>query len=143
MAKEKETAFSANRSALVKMHEASSVELVETMDASWMEGVQVERVVILEDGKGIKGKFLGEGPPCEVADPVTGDMRPLKTWRIEIKPNIVARLLGSARLNSEFSCPSEMEEHPRLGQRVRVGRIGKVESKRGRQVTDYFVAWEM
>jgi hypothetical protein len=108
---------------------------VEQVDASWLEGVTVERVVTLEAGQGVRGVYLGPGAPVEVHDPVTGEVRELGTWRIEAREGIVLRLLDSAKLRREFPGIA-------VGSRVRVMRGGQIRTGAGRNVTDYIVAVE-
>jgi hypothetical protein len=114
-----------------------STAYVEQIDASWLKGVAIERIVPLADGQGIRGVFLGAGPPVEVSDPVTGEVRPLGTWRFQVAPDVVIRLLDSARLKSDLSA-----FHTDGSVRLRVMRLGQKKTNRGRNVTDYIVARE-
>lgn len=108
---------------------------VEQFDASWLDGITIERIVPLQEGQGVRGIFLGRGPSVEVADPVTGEVRELGTWRIEVSPGVVIRLLDSARLRSDLAALA-----PQV--KVRIMRLGSVDTKRGRRVTDYIVGVE-
>lgn len=107
---------------------------VEQFDASWLKGVQVEKIVPLADGQGVRGAFLGAGGPVEISDPLTGEVRPLGTWRVRVAASVVIRLLDSARLRSDLcNLPTDGSAH------VRIMRVGSVDTKRGRRVTDYVV----
>lgn len=109
---------------------------VKPVTGDWLQGVDIERVTPLEVGAGIEGVFLGKGGPVDVTDPATGEVRALDTWRIKVAPRIVLRLLDGARLKGEFTTK------PVDGSvRVRVGKLGSVKTKRGMNVTDYFVGY--
>jgi len=114
---------------------SSGDDFIEVLSPEFLEGVQLERVVKLEDGQGLRGKFLGAGAFIQTTDMTTGEVKDLPTWRIEVRPNQVARLIGTYQLNQAFSImpPSTL---------VRVARIGLVETKNKRRVTDYVVAVE-
>lgn len=120
---------------------------VQEIDASWLKGVDIERIVPLADGNGVRGIFLGEGGPVEVTDPDTGEIRALGTWRIRVQPQLVIRILDSARLRSDLA---KLATDGTV--RVRVMRLGVKNTSRGRRVTDYVTgvepsafrfAWEM
>lgn len=128
-------AVRATNAAAVMVRQPDASDLVETIDQSWLDGVTVERTITLEEGQGIRGRFLGSGPPVELTDPVTGELKELGTWRIELRAGIVARLLDSARLRVELRSAT-------LGRRVRIARLGTLRTSKGRNVTDYLVAWE-
>jgi hypothetical protein len=115
----------------------SATDIVEKVDRSWLDGVQLERLLTLADGQGIRGLFLGAGPLVEMTDPATGEVRPVGTWRFEVRPGIIVRLLGGARLDAEFKSMEAGKV------RVRVARIGQVSTRRGRRVTDYLIAKEI
>lgn len=110
-------------------------QFVETVTADWLEGIKIERIVTLDNGQGVRGEFLGVGPTVEVSDPVTGEVRDLPTWRIEVKKDIVIRLLDSSQLGREFKTMT-------VGTRVRVIKLGQVDTRKGRRVNDFIVAPE-
>lgn len=112
-----------------------SQSFVEKVDPSWLEGIKIERIATLEPGDGIRGIFQGPGPTVEVSDPVTGETRDLGTWRIEVKPDVVCRLLTSSQLEREFRAIA-------VGRRVRVIKLGQVATRKGRRVNDFVVGVE-
>lgn len=106
--------------------------LVQSVTPELLEGVRVERIVTLEAGQAVCGIYLGEGAHVEVNDPVTGEVRDLATHRIEVRPNIVARLIESHQLKRE------LPQH--LNKEVRVIKLGLVDTRGGRRVNDFIVA---
>jgi hypothetical protein len=135
----KPNANKASREAIKEMTVAESLpapaSLVERYDQSWLEGIDIERIVSLEEGDGVRGIFRGSGPEIEITDTVTGEVKALGTWRIEVRPGIVVRLLDSAKLKREFPTIP-------VGRKVRVMRLGQINTRAGRRVTDYIVAPE-
>ena len=113
----------------------SEDSFIEVLSPEFLENVTLERIVKLEDGQGLRGMFLGAGAFIETTSLETGEVVNLPTWRIEVRPSQVARLIGTYQLNQAFSImpPSTM---------VRVARLGMVETKNKRRVTDYVVAVE-
>lgn len=110
---------------------------VQEVDRSWFEGVTIERVVPMEDKMGVRGVFLGAGPPVEITDQATGEIRPLGTWRLQVAPLVVIRVLDSARLKSEFTGKKDDGSL-----RCRVMRMGSGKARSGKNFTDYVVGWE-
>ncbi len=99
---------------------------------SAFQGMVIEEVVSLEEGRMLNGLYLGPGGPLDVTDPSTGEVRPLNTWRVQHPTNkqVVALLLGCAKLNRFFGgCP--------VGSKVTIVRRGTVKSRAGRVVNDY------
>lgn len=107
---------------------------IQQVGPDWLQDLVIERLISLEDGQGFEGDFVGEGPPVDLTDPVTGEVRPCRTWRFRMSDKVTIRLLDSARLSSEL---------PRLAPdgtvRLRVARLGYKATSRGRRVTDYLV----
>lgn len=99
------------------------------------EGMIVEEIVKIEEGQTMQGIFLGAGGATEVADPQTGEIRPLGTWRIQHpkNPQIVALVLDCAKLRRFFGGIP-------VGSRVTLYRRGAVRSAKGRVVNDYLCA---
>ena len=109
-------------------------QLVERITKSALAGVNIERIVSLDAGMMIRGKYLGLGPKAEVTDPVTGEVREIDTHRIEAKPGIVARLFDSHQLARELA--------GKEGEHLRIMKLGQVTTKKNRRVNDYIVAVE-
>ena len=110
-------------------------QYVEQVDNSWLEGIKIERIVTLEAGQGVRGMYLGIGPTVEVTDPVTGEVRDLPTRRIEVKKDIVVRLLDTSQLKRELDATP-------VGTRLRIIKLGQVDTRKGRRVNDFIVAPE-
>lgn len=110
-------------------------DLVEKVTSESLVGIQIDRIVNLEAGQMVRGKYLGTGPEVEVHDVVTGEVRNLVTHRIEVRPNIVVRLIESFQLKRELP--------PLLNKRVRVIKVGQVDTRRGTRVNDWVVAPEL
>jgi hypothetical protein len=108
-------------------------QFVEQVDASWLEGIKIERIVTLETGQGVRGLYQGIGPTVEVSDPVTGEVRELPTHRVEVKKDITIRLLESSQLKRELAVIP-------IGTNVRIIKLGQVETRKSRRVNDYIVA---
>jgi hypothetical protein len=127
---------------LVKSGLEAFTDLVPTADsfitpvtADLLQGIAIERLVKLEPGQAVVGKYLGLGAHVEINDAVTGEVRDLPTHRIEVRPNVVVRLIESYQLKMEL---------PRLiDKRVRVILLGKQETRGGRRVNDFIVAPEL
>lgn len=107
---------------------------IEDITTKSLEGISIERVVTLDPGKMIRGKYLGMGAVMEVSDPVTGEVRELGTHRIEVRDGLVARLMSSHQLDRELP--------PLMHKRVRVMKLGQVSTRKGRRVNDFIVAPE-
>lgn len=108
--------------------------LVETITPDALRGVTIERVVTLDPGQMVRGKYLGMGAILEVHDPVTGEVRELATHRIEVRDGVVARIIESHQIAREL--PQYM------GKRVRVMKLGQVSTRKGRRVNDFIIAPE-
>lgn len=109
-------------------------QLVERITKSALEGVNIERIVSLDAGQMLRGIYRGKGPMAEVTDPVTGEIREIETHRIEAKPGVVARLFNSHQLARELEGLD--------GKRLRIMKLGQVQTKKGRRVNDYIIAVE-
>lgn len=103
------------------------------------QGYVLDETVILGDPKDGKPDMLagilqGPGEPMELEDPATGELRSLKTWRIQASDRVMVTLLGAAQLDTKLSrLPA--------GTKVAIKWSGKVKSRKGMQVNDYRVAF--
>ena len=108
---------------------------VENIDATWLEGIKIARIVKLDDGQGVRGIYMGLGANVEVHDPTTGEVRDVPTHLVEVRPDVMVRLIESSQLKRELAIVPP-------GTRVRIMKIGQVDTRRGRRVNDYIVAVE-
>ena len=109
--------------------------LVEQVTPESLRGINIERVVTLDPGTLIRGKYLGPGAALEVTDPVTGEARDVGTHRFEVRDGVVARVMDSHQLGRELP--------QYTGKRVRVIKLGLVDTRKGRRVNDFIVAPEV
>lgn len=108
---------------------------LEELSPEFLEGVSIERIVKLADGTGIRGTFRGRGGDIEMV--AKGDAPPqiVATWRIEMIDGNVARLMDAHQLSQAFTSMS-------VGTKVRIAKIGTVETRAGRRCADYIIAVE-
>lgn len=106
--------------------------LVEDITPQSLKGMTIERVVTIDPGKMITGTYLGKGPLIEIADPVTGEVRELATHRFEIRPGVVGRVIESHQLARELT-------EDKVGEKLRVMKLGQVSTRKGRRVNDWVV----
>lgn len=99
-----------------------------------LQDYAIEHVTKLKQGRMLRGKFLGEGASIEIIDDKSGEVRTIRTWKIEVGPLKVARLIGSAGLDKHF-----LNVQP--GGTCIVVRGPQVETNKGRRVNQFIVGW--
>jgi hypothetical protein len=100
--------------------------------AETLKGYQLEHVLSVKEGHAIKGVYLGIGPSIDMTDDTTGEVRAVKTHRLQIGPNMIARLIGSVGLDSKM-----LDDY--IGKEIMVLRGPKVDTRKGRRVNQYIV----
>ena len=122
--------------------EALSSAQALTMDASVVEAevrtgkASMETVLILEPGRAVGGKLLGRGGDIMVnrADGPNEEFpdgkQPVKTWRIQVTPNVVAIILSSANLESRLP--------PLEGKQIKIARMPPIRSG-GKLINQYVI----
>lgn len=101
--------------------------------ASELANYTLEHVVSLQEGKGLKGIYRGPGPELEFTDPQTGEVRPIKTWRLELSADVVADIQGSMGLDKKMAACV-------VGRRYLIVRGPQINTRRGFRVNQYIVA---
>jgi hypothetical protein len=96
-------------------------------------GIEVDKVIPIEEGMAVCGQYLGTGPHIDMVDITSGETKPVQTHRFRIAPKVVIRLIGCYQLDHEL---------PKLeGKVVKVAKLGVIDSKRtGRRVADWIIA---
>ena len=86
-----------------------------------------------DDGKQLRGSYVGPGAPIEFADANTGEVKTLKTWRVKA-PNgkIEWRVIGGAGLDKQLQPLT-------AGNKVAIAYLGKKDIGRGHMMHDYAV----
>lgn len=122
---------------LQTMSDSPSLEVgrfVEAVTPESLRGVNIERVVSLEAGQMIRGEYMGPGPEIETTDPVTGEVRNLGTHRFKVADGVALRVISSHQLSRE------LPQH--VGKRVRLMKVGQVQTRKGFRVTDWVIGVE-
>jgi hypothetical protein len=105
-----------------------------TAAAAELRGFKFVRDLQLGDGRGIKAKWMGFGKPVELADPNTGEVRAVSCAMLETG-NVTYRLLCGVKLERLLGAIE-------VGKTVAILRLGQVEIKGGKRMTDYAVGSE-
>ncbi len=90
------------------------------------------QALTLEEGQMIDGFLEGEGPPAEVTDQTTKEMKEVRTWVIRSHD-------GNARVSILTSAQLEKKLPPFIGGPVKIIRGKDLKTSNARRVTDYLV----
>ena len=97
-------------------------------------GMSVTEMISLEDGRAIRGIFLGKGDAVEMNDPQTGELRLVDTWKLRIDKRVCVTFATSAQLDSK------LKNYPE-GEVVTVQKLAESRrSRAGRVVSQYRVS---
>lgn len=97
-------------------------------------GMSVTTMVSLDDGRAIRGIFEGSGPPVEMTDPQTGELRDVGTWLLRVAKNVCFQFATSAQLDAK------LKSYP-VGEVVSIRKLAESKrSRAGRVVSQYLVS---
>lgn len=102
-----------------------------TAESLAAKGYRITRDIKLEAGQGFEGIYEGEGGTVEVADPATGELRPVPSFLFS-RGNLRIRLLGASMLVRKLA-------EVNIGDRVAVVNLGQTTTRAGRRLTVYDV----
>jgi len=96
------------------------------------KGYKVTRDLVLADGDAFEGTMVGPDAPREFADDKTGEVRSVPAWLLDGVDGIRYRVLAGSKL-------ARLLEPIKPGVELAIQRIGTVETRGGRRMTDYAV----
>jgi hypothetical protein len=88
------------------------------------------RLAELKEGQQIEGRLVSSGV-TEIPDLVTGEVKQISTYQIDVGGAVLS-ILGSAQLDRQLPAL--------IGRDVVIARGGTIRTKRGMNVSEYFVA---
>lgn len=94
-------------------------------------GFKFTHDLVLKDGEGVEGVYGGPTVPASFVDDGTGEVREIPCHLIE-RDGVTFRVVAGTKLHRLLSAVT-------VGQTVAVIRLGNVELKGGRRMTDYAV----